>query len=152
MARMSAHTRGVPEWDKGTAKLLEKLLRQTERGVDDGLDMIRREEQSLLRRRAHPRGTPSPAPPGQPPAMVSGHLSASWTARPARRVRAYVVHGEAGPSAVQARIQELGGRTGAGHRTHLPPRPYLGPAIQNRRLDVWEGFKRRYTRVILAST
>jgi phage gpG-like protein len=29
---------------------------------------------------------------------------------------------------VYSRIQELGGWAGRGHRSHLPPRPYLKPA------------------------
>lgn len=152
MARISARTVGVDAWTKATVKLTERLMREAEKGVDDGLRMIAREEKSLLRRRSHLPGTPTPSAPGQPPAMISGHLSGSWVTRSTRRIRAHVVHGEAGPSAVQARIQQYGGVTGAGHRTRLPARPYLSVAIDNRRLDVHEGFKRRYARVILATS
>ena len=34
------------------------------------------------------------------------------------------------PTTVYARIQELGGVSGKDHRSHLPPRPYVAPAIE----------------------
>jgi phage gpG-like protein len=34
------------------------------------------------------------------------------------------------PTTVYARIQELGGVSGKGHRSHLPPRPYVAPAVE----------------------
>jgi hypothetical protein len=83
----------------------------------------------LLSLLSHPPGTPTPSAPGTPPAMISGDLAAS------------IVPGELvgeggvwsitiGPTTVYARIQELGGVCGKGYRTTLPPRPYLGPALE----------------------
>jgi phage gpG-like protein len=78
---------------------------------------------------SHPRGTKTPAPPGAPPALISGTLR-----RSVRRTRSYASGlGEwtahVAPTVVYARIQELGGRAGRDHRSYLPPRPYVRPAI-----------------------
>ena len=151
MAR-GAHTRGVREWGRATEHLLGKLERATMRGIDDGLGMIEREEKVQLRKRTHPLGTPSPSPPGEPPALVTGHMRASWRTNNARQVGAHRFRGHGGNTTVQARIQELGGRTGAGHRTRLPPRPYLAPAVHAKRREIHEGFKRRFTVVILSTS
>lgn len=77
----------------------------------------------------HAPGTPTPSPPGSPPARITGRLDES--------VRVTQRHREPGraedhvaPTAVYARIQELGGWTGAGHQTYLPPRPYVRPAVE----------------------
>lgn len=92
-----------------------------------------RETALELSRYAHPRGTPTPAPPGGPPAVVSGGLRRSVRATeptPGPRSQTTV-----GASSVQARIQELGGASGPGHRTILPPRPYLRPTVQRIEAD-----------------
>jgi len=77
---------------------------------------------------SHVKGTPTPSQPGMPPAMVGGDLR--------RSVRADPVTGagtrwqtQVGATTVYARIHELGGNAGRGHKTHLPPRPYLRPAL-----------------------
>lgn len=84
-----------------------------------------------LRRFSHPAGTPTPSPKGAPPAKVSGNLGRSIRQEPAagaRRISRYQFQVMVGPTIVYGRIQELGGRTGRGHRTWLPPRPYIAPA------------------------
>jgi phage gpG-like protein len=78
-----------------------------------------------LARRGHAPGTPTPSPPGQPPARVSGALAGSVTASPATGGggiwRAYQ-----GPHGiVYAAIQNFGGVAGRGHHSVLPPRPYM---------------------------
>jgi phage gpG-like protein len=79
---------------------------------------------------AHPRGTPTPSPRGQPPAVVTGTLRRSI------RVTAPEPTGTAGwsisvgPTAIYGRIQELGGFTGRNGATYLPPRPYMDPALK----------------------
>ena len=82
-----------------------------------------------LSRTSHPRGTPTPSQPGDPPSLVTGTLR--------RSIR---VHGptataggweaRVGPTARYGRIHEFGGVTGRGHRTRLPPRPYVGPGLR----------------------
>lgn len=106
-----------------------------------------------LRKSSHQAGTPTPAAPGQPPALVTGTLRRSAQIVPARpsgpRAVAVVRVG-----VVYARIQELGGdvdakrakvlankRTGQvfGKHVHLKARPYMKPTrdllIATRRLQ-----------------
>lgn len=77
---------------------------------------------------SHPRGTPTPSRPGEPPSLVTGQLR-----RSVRRTRSEggASHWEAhvAPTVVYARIQELGGATGRAHRSVLPARPYMRPAL-----------------------
>lgn len=90
----------------------------------------KQQTQGELRKRSHARGTPTPSPPGQPPARISGHLSGRIIIVPARPDGAHRFVALAGPSGVPyARIQEKGGVAGKGHRSTLPPRPYLMPAV-----------------------
>lgn len=86
-----------------------------------------------LGERSHPRGTPTPSAPGQPPALITGTLRRSVIGQPARRIGAGRWEAAVGPTAVQARIQELGGRTGRNHATTLPPRPSVRPAVSQLR-------------------
>jgi phage gpG-like protein len=87
-----------------------------------GRDEIKRK----LGQRSHPRGTPTPSPPGQPPARIGGHLQGSVTALPPSGgggVWTSVV----GPhGVVYAAIQQFGGVAGRNHASTLPPRPYMG--------------------------
>lgn len=77
---------------------------------------------------SHPRGTPTPSLPGEAPSLVTGQLR-----RSVRRTRSEGAgsHWEAhvAPTTVYARIQELGGSAGRGHRSRLPARPYVGVGI-----------------------
>jgi len=87
-----------------------------------------REIKLTLSTSSHPPRTKTPSLPGEPPSLITGQLrrsvrktyssgnAARWTTRVA-------------PTAVYARIQELGGLTGRGHRTRLPGRPYVRPAL-----------------------
>lgn len=100
--------------------------------------------QDTLMHREHPRGTRTPSAPGQPPAMISGGLKASvHTTRVTRVGDTYWA--SVGPTAKYSRIQELGGTTGRGHRTRLPPRPYLGPAFRGARSKVRRIFREHWS-------
>lgn len=100
----------------------ERTIEATERAAGDAGEIVRESVQDNLRTSYYP---PS-STPGTPPAWRTGYLhdhvyvrvlpvDGGWQAR---------IY----PSTVYARIQELGGITGAGYRTHLPPRPYVRPA------------------------
>lgn len=70
---------------------------------------------------AHKQGTPTPSQPGTPPAVVTGTLRRSI--RSDTPVKDGLgARGRVYPTAIYARIQELGGGRG------LPPRPYMAPA------------------------
>lgn len=69
---------------------------------------------------------PPVSDPGTPPAYRSGFLHDNvYTMSEPTQTGAY---GEVWPSAVYARIHELSGWAGAGHRSFLPKRPYVKPA------------------------
>lgn len=86
-------------------------------------EVVAKEARAQLSKSSHAAGTPTPAPPGEPPAMVTGRLAGSLAVK---------VLGEGvvqvGATAPYARIQELGGTAGPGYSTQVPSRPYLIPA------------------------
>jgi hypothetical protein len=106
-----------------------RLDEAVQRGVTKAVVIYAQAIGRELRRRTHPPGTVTPSPPGDPPALITGHLLRSVRVNRTRRIRAHVYEGSTGPTAVYARIHGKGGWTGAGHRTYLPPRPYVGPAV-----------------------
>ncbi len=88
-----------------------------------------------LRKSSHPKRTPTPSAPGEPPSLVSGNLMRSVAVYgPTGGAGVYVA--EIGPSAIYGRIQELGGVTGRGYRTQLPARPYVHPGAEKARTEV----------------
>jgi phage gpG-like protein len=72
----------------------------------------------------HARGTPTPSSPGEPPSLITGQLRRSVIMEPKGPG-----HVRVGATTVYARIQEFGGDAGKDHASHLPPRPYLRPAL-----------------------
>ncbi len=94
------------------------------------LDQVARQERVLLSLGYHPHGTPTGSKPGEPPWRISGALGRSVDVHGPvlRGVVGLRWEGKVGAGAVYARIQELGGWAGAGHRSYLPPRPHLKPA------------------------
>ena len=79
----------------------------------------------------HATGGPG-SPPGTPPAYVSGELRNS-VVKTSESGPGPVAWVDIAPTTIYARIQELGGISGAGHRTHLLPRPYVRPALDQGR-------------------
>lgn len=92
-----------------------------------------REARAELGKAAHPAGSPSPSGPGNPPAMVTGRLRDSVSLRVLAPGTVQV-----GAVTPYARIQELGGPSGRGGATELPPRPYLLPAWEKVRVAAVE--------------
>jgi phage gpG-like protein len=123
---------GVEEWAAAVDALLARVGAATDKAVDGGLALIARAAQQNLTIYTHPPRTVTPSPPGGPPALISGALRRSIKTRRTKRGPTQY-EGRVGPTIVYARIQELGGVTGAGYRTRLPPRPYLRPASDNAR-------------------
>lgn len=95
-----------------------------------------------LVRTSHKRGTQTPSMPGQPPALVGGHLKRAMRLYPAWSTGPGTAESRVVPLIVYARIQELGGTVHAsGKALHwvmngkgyfaqsvtLPPRPYMRP-------------------------
>lgn len=96
-------------------------------------EAVAREARTQLTRTSHALGTPTPAPPGEPPAMITGRLAGSLEVS---------VLGDGvvqvGATAPYARIQELGGTAGPGYSTELPSRPYLIPAWEAAATEAYE--------------
>jgi hypothetical protein len=98
-----------------------------------------------LVRYSHRRGTRTPSPAGDPPAIIGGHLKRSLHLYPAVMTGAASARSKVTPLIVYARIQEMGGTvTPDGHpflrwkglggkfvyarSVTLPKRPYMRPA------------------------
>lgn len=79
---------------------------------------------------AHPPGTPTTSRPGAPPDVVTGTLRRSIKSDTPQRSGLGGAIGRVYPTAIYARIQELGGQTGRGGHTTLPARPYMQPALE----------------------
>ena len=80
-----------------------------------------------LSRTSHPPGTPTPSPPGSPPSLVTGTLRRSIQVEGPIQAGPGRWSAKVGTGLVYSRIQEYGGTAGRG--AHLPPRPYIAPAL-----------------------
>ncbi|MFE5369255.1 phage virion morphogenesis protein [Streptomyces mirabilis] len=118
-----------------TLNALDRIIRAidelTPSAVEECRDQTRRDIIRLLRLKWHPRNTPTPSLPGEPPARISGDLLRSIKAFPVERTEPYTWKASIKSFNEYSRIQELGGVSGRGHRTHLPPRPYLKRAVND---------------------
>jgi phage gpG-like protein len=76
---------------------------------------------------SHPRGTKTPSSPGTPPAVITGTLRRSIKSDTPVPIGIGGAEGKVYPTAIYARIQELGGQ---GHRGNIPARPYMAPALE----------------------
>jgi hypothetical protein len=119
---------GVERFSLALKALGERQKAATEATVNTVLEKGSRQTRTKLSLGWHPPGTQTGSVPPQPPWRITGELSRSVKVERARRLSEGTWEGRLGPTAVYARIQELGGRTGRGHRTVLPARPYLRPA------------------------
>lgn len=151
MSDISADLHNSRDWNAALDRKFRSVEQATQRGVREGLRIVERSEKKILRTYTHPPGTPTTSPPGEPPALVTGNLMRSVKSRgPYPGKRPHQTVGTVGPTAEYARIQELGGRTGAHHRTVLPARPYVKPATDRVRSDIRRLFVRRWTDALLS--
>lgn len=88
-----------------------------------------REIKDQLRKSSHPKRTPTPSRPGQPPALITGNLFRSVKVAGPNALPGYV-SAQVGPTMIYSRIQELGGQTGRNHAARLPSRPYVRPGVK----------------------
>ncbi|MFE9448264.1 hypothetical protein [Streptomyces sp. NPDC006739] len=131
MAGAFLHISGVDELIAAMSAMRERVSAATPLAVVAAQAVIEGRARAELSRYSHPRGTPTPAPPGGPPARIDGRLRDSFDLAGPTAAGAGVWRAVMGPTAVYARIQELGGTAGRGHHTTLPARPYLHPAAQS---------------------
>lgn len=88
----------------------------------------------------HAPGTKTPSAPGSPPAQITAELRASVKVFGPKRKGFGVYEVMVGPTMVYARIQDQGGG-------HLPARPYMMPAVEDARTQMFDAFRatmRRY--------
>lgn len=103
----------------------QRTIEATQSGVKAGAEIVREQIQDNLARSYYPPASQ----PGQPPAWRTGYLHDSVYVRTLAvesgwQARIY-------PSTVYARIQELSGWAGREHRSFLPARPYVRPAVES---------------------
>lgn len=121
---------GISEVISALRAMGERAAAATPQAVVAGQAVIEGRARAALSRYSHPPGTPTPAPPGGPPALVTGRLRSSFDLAGPTQQGVGVWRSVMGPTAVYARIQELGGRAGRNHASVLPARPYLRPSVE----------------------
>lgn len=102
--------------------LVDRVQAGVADGVQEGTEVLKEQIQENLRASHYPPASL----PGTPPAYRTGFLHDNvYTMSGPTSTGGY---GEVWPSTVYARIHELSGWAGRGHRSFLPKRPYVEPA------------------------
>ena len=127
--------RGVTEVTARLRAMATAIDTATPKVLEVGMDLFEGQARANLSRYSHKRNTPTPSPPGLPPAIISGALRSSFEHTQPASTGPGVWTASIGPNIIYGRIQELGGIAGRGHRSHLPARPYLKPAIKSLAAD-----------------
>lgn len=136
---------GLSEFKAGLDKAVAEAYKAGQRGANNAAVLVEKATKAKLATTTHKRGTPTPSRPGEPPSLISGQLRRSVTIVPAVPQGATAWVSKVGPTAVQSRVQELGGSTG---RAVLPARPYLEPSVREL-IDnetLWLAFRSGYAR------
>lgn len=121
---------GLAQLNAAFESLAVSLNQATRTATAQASHLLEREIKQTLSTSSHPRGTPTPSSPGEPPSLVTGTLRRSITVNGPHPLGLGRWEAQVGPTAVYGRIQELGGVTGRGHATTLPARPYVQPAFE----------------------
>lgn len=117
---------GVSEFGAALKAMTVAMDAATRAATATGAHLIEAQIKTELARSSHPKGTPTPSRPGQPPALVSGRLRNSVRVEGPTSLGTGTWQARIGPTAVYSRVQELGGDT---KRVVLPSRPYVQPAM-----------------------
>ncbi|MFI1535582.1 hypothetical protein [Streptomyces anandii] len=124
----SVHITGLSELNGALMALERDLQRATRLATAQAAHMAEAAIKQMLTTSSHPKGTPTPSAPGEPPSLVTGTLRRSIKVTGPAPAGLGRWLAEVGPTAVYGRVQELGGT--AGHGAELPPRPYVQPAYE----------------------
>lgn len=114
----------------GMKAMAEAVDAATRTATATGAHLIEAEIKKRLTTSSHPKGTPTPSMPGEPPSLVSGQLRRSIRVEGPRKLGPGMYQARIGPTAAYSRVQELGGMAGRGRASRLPPRPYVAPALK----------------------
>ena len=147
---MGVTVTGVDELISALRAMGERLDTSTGHAVEAAQEMIEGQARAKLSQYSHQPNTPTPSPPGAPPALITGRLRSSFQIAGPTSDGAGVWMSVMGPTTVYARIQELGGVAGRGHRSRLPARPYLRPAVESalQSGQILDGFVRAWARAL----
>lgn len=126
---------GLAEFHRAIEALPERVELANRLAVTEGAHLLEREVKTNLSRYSHPKGTATPSPPGEPPALVTGTLRRSIAVKGPVRIGFGAYEALVGPTVIYGRVQELGGETRYGYS--LPARPYVEPGL-HRLLDSGE--------------
>jgi phage gpG-like protein len=130
--RVETRTEGIGEWKAALRLMTRRVEVATHQATRQVGHTVERAVKLYLRTYTHPAGTPTPAPAGGPPALVSGDLMRSVRATPVVTSGRGLYRIAVGPTRIAPylRIQERGGRAGRNHRARLPARPYQKPTTR----------------------
>ena len=120
---------GLAQFNAAIEGLAAALDTATRSATAKASHLLEGEIKQTLATSSHQRGTPTPSSPGEPPSLVTGQLRGSITVDGPHPLGLGSWESQVGPTAVYGRIQELGGVTGRGGATVLPPRPYVQPSF-----------------------
>lgn len=149
MTTVRVEVDGVPRWERSVDELVARLSEATYLATNYALHLLEANEKVALSTYPHPPGTKTPSPAWVGPVgLISGHLRRGVRVDGPWQVSMTRVEGEVGPTAVYARIHELGGFTGRGHRTYLPPRPYHRPTLDASLHEIHEAYADAWARAI----
>lgn len=151
---------GVDKFIGAVDLKVTQMRRATAMATAKALHLIERRTKQKLSVRSHQPRTPTPAGPGDPPALITGNLRRSITVMGPEPIGPNAWRGQVGPTAVYGRIQELGGEihsvhtsmvmmgvTGSGIR--IPARPYLEPSYEELKDEIRAIFRTAWTEAIL---
>jgi hypothetical protein len=131
-------TEGFASLEAALARLRDNADWAARNAASAAAAVIERGVKLELSRSSHPPKVKTPSPPGSPPSLVTGRLRQSVRMTQLRQTGAGQWTAHVAPTTVYSRIQELGGWAGKGHRSHLPPRPYIRPAFQMWQLKAYQ--------------
>lgn len=124
-----ALSRMVARQNAATRTGLMKSAHLLERNIKVDLSLTASSGQGRNSKGQFSRGIVKGSPPGSPPFLRSGDLRRSIQVDELTDLGQGRYSTQVGPTIVYGRIHELGGDTGRGHAVHLPPRPYVAPAL-----------------------
>jgi hypothetical protein len=113
---------GVSEVKAALDRIVAQSTAASVRIVKRAEAVVEANAKRQLKLKGHKRGTPTDSAPGEPPSTISGTLGRSIRSD-VPSLSGFVATGRVYPTAVYARIQELGGNG-------LPPRPYMQPGYE----------------------